>query len=95
MELFKEFCIDCFSLKKKVSRCICSKKLKKRRQAVNYKGREYKDYLEYAKSHSFEHTTEMDTVFNSQSGPYIQTLIFENTGLMIGFLHQEKTSALP
>lgn len=29
---------------------------------------------------------------NSLSGPYIQTFIFENTELMIGFLHQEKTS---
>ena len=92
MGLFKEFGIDNFSLKKKVSRRIKSKKLKKRRQPVNYEGREYKDYLEYAKTHPFEHTTEMDTVYNSQSGPYIQTFIFENTGLMIGFLHKEKTS---
>ena len=92
MGLFKEFGIDNFSLKKKVSRRIKSKKLKKRRQPVNYEGREYKDYLEYVKSHPLEHTTEMDTVYNSQSGPYIQTFIFENTGLMIGFLHKEKTS---
>ena len=92
IELFKEFGIDNFSLKKKVSRRIKSKKLKKRKQPINYEGREYKDYLEYLKSHPFEHTTEMDTVYNSQSGPYIQTFIFENTGLMIGFLHKEKTS---
>ena len=62
MGLFKEFGIDNFSLKKKVQRRIKSKKLKKRRQPVNYEGREYKDYLEYAKTHPFEHTTEMDTV---------------------------------
>lgn len=93
MGLFKEFGIDCFSLRKQVSRRIKSKKLKKRRQPVNYEGREYKDYLEYAKTHPFEHTTEMDTVYNSQSGPFIQTFYFENTGLMIGFLHKEKTSA--
>lgn len=93
MGLFKEFGIDNFSLKKKVSRRIRSKKLKKRRKPINYEGREYKDYLEYARTHPFEHTTEMDTVYNSQSGPYIQTFIFENTGLMIGFLHKEKTSA--
>lgn len=92
MGLFKEFGIDCFSLRKQVSRRIKSKKLKKRRQPINYEGREYKDYLEYAKTHPFEHTTEMDTVYNSQSGPFIQTFYFENTGLMIGFLHKEKTS---
>ena len=34
----------------------------------------------------------MDTVYNSQSGPYIQTFIFENTGFMIGILHTEKTA---
>ena len=33
----------------------------------------------------------MDTVYNNQSGPYIQTFIFENTSLMIGILHSEKT----
>lgn len=92
MGLFKDFGIDCFSLRKQVSRRIKSKKLKKRRQPVNYEGREYKDYLEYIKAHPFEHTTEMDTVYNSQSGPFIQTFYFENTGLMIGFLHKEKTS---
>ena len=93
MGLFKEFGIDNFSLKKKVQRRIRSKKLKKRNQPVNYEGRTYADYVEYVKAHPFEHTTEMDTVYNNQSGPYIQTFIFENTGLMIGFLHQEKTSA--
>ena len=92
MGLFKDFGIDNFSLKRKVSRKVCSKKLKKRKQPVNYEGREYKDYLEYAKTHPFESTTEMDTLYNHQSGPYIQTFIFENTSLMIGFLHQEKTS---
>lgn len=29
---------------------------------------------------------------NSLSGPYIQTFYFEESGLMIGFLHKEKTS---
>lgn len=34
----------------------------------------------------------MDTVYNYQTGPYIQTFIFENTSFMIGILHQHKTS---
>ena len=34
----------------------------------------------------------MDTVYNKQDGPYIQTFIFENTGLMIGILKQHKTA---
>ena len=34
----------------------------------------------------------MDTVYNNQEGPYVQTFIFENTGFMFGILHREKTS---
>ncbi len=34
----------------------------------------------------------MDTVYNHQSGPYIQTFIFENTSFMIGILHKTKTA---
>lgn len=93
MGLFKEFGIDNFSLKRKVSRKIRSKKLKKRKQPINYEGRTYDDYILFIKQHPYVSTTEMDTVYNNQSGPYIQTFIFEHTGLMIGFLHNEKTSS--
>ena len=34
----------------------------------------------------------MDTVYNNEQGPYIQTFIFEHTSFMIGILHREKTS---
>ncbi len=34
----------------------------------------------------------MDTVYNQQDGPYIQTFIFQNTGLMIGLFTYRKTS---
>ena len=34
----------------------------------------------------------MDTVYNQQDGPYIQTFIFENTGFMIGLLKKKKTA---
>ena len=40
----------------------------------------------------FETAKEIDTVYNNQSGPYIQTFIFENTGLMIGVLKKQKTA---
>ena len=68
------------------------KVLKVRKEPVNYTNRKYTDYVEFKKSHSNLITTEMDTVYNSRSGPYIQTFIFENTSFMIGFLHSEKTS---
>ena len=50
------------------------------------------DYLEYKIKHPNIATTEMDTIYNNQSGPYIQTFIFENTSFMIGILHSNKTA---
>lgn len=68
------------------------KKLKKRKEPVNYKERKYKDYLDFVTKNPTIPTTQMDTLYNQQDGPYIQTFIFQNTNLMIGFLHAEKTS---
>lgn len=80
------------SLKEKVKRKQFKNKYKKRKQPSCYIGHIYKDYLVFKDQNSNIKTTEMDTVMNSLSGPYIQTFIFEDTELMIGFLHQEKTS---
>ena len=92
MGYFKDWGIDNLSLKRKVKRKIQKKKLKKRAEAADYSGRKYDDYLRFKSINPGLITTEMDTVYNSQSGPYIQTFIFENTGLMIGILHTEKTA---
>lgn len=89
--VFKDFGIDNFSLRRQVS-MRQRKKLKKRREPVNYDGHKFSDYLEFIKDNPSIPTTEMDTVYNRPEGPYIQTFSFQNTGLMIGFLHQEKTS---
>lgn len=90
--IFKDFGIDNFSLRRQVS-MRARKKLKKRKEPVNYEGRKYLDYLEFIKENPSLSTTEMDTVYNQPEGPYIQTFSFQNTGLMIGFLHHERTSA--
>ena len=89
--IFQDYGIDNFSLRRQVS-MKKRKKLKKRKEPVNYEGRRYKDYLQFIKNNPTIPTTQMDTVYNNQDGPYIQTFIFQNTGLMIGFLHTEKTS---
>ena len=93
MGLFKDWGITNISLKRKVRR-ISKKKtvLKKRKEATNYTGRTYTDYLEYKIKNPNITTTEMDTVYNNQLGPYIQTFIFENTSFMIGILHKNKTA---
>lgn len=89
--VFKDFGIDNFSLRRQVSMKE-RKKLKKRREPVNYDGHKFSDYLAFIAANPSVPTTEMDTLYNQQHEPYIQTFSFQNTGLMIGFLHQEKTS---
>lgn len=90
--IFKDYGIDNFSLKRQVS-MKKRKKLKVRKDPVNYEGHKYDDYLLFRADNPTLPATEMDTVYNDPEGPYIQTFIFENTHLMIGFLHNEKTSA--
>ena len=92
MGLFKDWDVTNFTLKRKVRRKVSKKKFKKRKEPADYSGRTYTDYLEYKIQNPNVPTTEMDTVYNQQSGPYIQTFIFENTSFMIGILHQNKTA---
>lgn len=89
--IFEDYGINNFSLRRQV-KMKKRKTLKKRKEPINYENRRYTDYLDFRKNNPTIITTEMDTVYNHQEGPYIQTFIFENTGLMIGFLHSEKTS---
>ncbi len=92
MGLFKDWGVTNLTLKRQVKRKVSKKKLKKRKEPENYEGRTYTDYLEFKIQNPNVPTTEMDTVYNHQSGPYIQTFIFENTSFMIGILHKEKTA---
>ena len=71
--VFKGFGVDNFSLKEQVNRKQFKNKYKKRKEHPNYKGREYSDYILFTEEHPDVPTTEMDTVYNNQSGPYIQT----------------------
>lgn len=92
MGLFKDWGVTNLELRRKVARKIRkSKKLKKRSESTDYTGRKYDDYQTFIKNNPTSPTTEMDTVYNNPEGPYIQTFIFENTGLMIGLLKQHKT----
>lgn len=90
--VFKKFGVDNFSLKEQVGRRQFKEKYKKRKEPANYNGRRYADYLEFIQQNPDVSTVEMDTVYNQQSGPYIQTFIFPEMQFMIGRLHCEKTS---
>jgi IS30 family transposase len=91
--LFKPEGIDNFSLKEQVNRKRKKVKMKKRKEPVNYTGRTYADFMRFRNAHPDIPIVEMDTLYNTHGGPYLQTLIFEKTAFMIGFLHTEKTSA--
>lgn len=90
--VFKDFGVDNFSLKEQVQRKQWSKKYKKRKEPANYKGRSHQDYITFIQQNPEAKVVEMDTVYNSASGPYIQTFIFPELEFMIGRLHGEKTS---
>jgi IS30 family transposase len=66
-------------------------KHKPRKESVNYEGRKYSDFLVFCENNLDVNHFEMDTVHNNPSGPYIQTMMLA-ASLMIGFIHQEKTS---
>ena len=91
--VFKEYGLDSFSLKEKVQRKQLKKRFKKRNEAIIYEGRRYSDYLRFIENNPDIPTVQMDTVYNSPDGPYIQTLLFKRYNFMIGFVHKEKTAA--
>lgn len=90
--VFKKFGVDNFSLKEQVSRRQFKEKYKKRKEPANYNGRRYADYLEFIRQNPDVSTVEMDTLYNHQSGPFIQTFMFPGMQFMVGCLHCEKTS---
>lgn len=84
--------IDCFSLKEQVNRKRYRGKHKPRKERADYSGRTYSDFLNFLSKNPDTPYAEMDTVMNALEGPYIQTIIHNQTKLMIGFMHREKTS---
>ena len=90
--VFKDFGVDNFSLKEQVNRKQFKDKFKKRKEPANYDGRRYSDYLRFCAENPDAQTVEMDTLYNSPHGPYLQTLMFRNAAFMIGFIHKSKTN---
>jgi IS30 family transposase len=90
--VFKDFGVDNFSLKEQVNRKQFKEKYKKRREPSCYNGRKYPDFLRFREENPETPVTQMDTVYNHPSGPYIQTFMVEKANFMFGFLHNEKTS---
>lgn len=93
--VFKDFGVDNFSLKEMVGRKQrknFDEKYKKRREPKNYEGHKYTDYQNFLLENPDTPVTQMDTVYNQESGPYLQTIHLPGCGAMIGFLKAQKTS---
>lgn len=91
----EEYRIAAVDLRRTVSRRITKKdsvKYKKRIPRKFLVGRTYDDYLAFHAENPDVFVTEMDTVYNSEKGPFVQTFKLIKTGLLFGFYHETKTS---
>lgn len=88
--------ITVMDLRRQVSRKISKKKskdYKKRADRKYLQGRTYKDYKEYISDNPDVFVTQMDTVYNDETGgPFIQTFKFVNAGVLFGIYHENKTA---
>ena len=90
--VFRDYGIINLSLKEKVNRKPRKTKHKERKSPANYTGHTYSDYQELMAESEFSSTVEMDTLYNSPQGPFIQTLNLTDCMVMIGFLYEFRTN---
>lgn len=82
-------------LRRKVSRRIKKKRrndYKKRQDKKYIRGRTYKDYLNYMSENPDAFVTEMDTVYNDEFGPFIQTFKIMSCKFFFAVYHETKTA---
>lgn len=88
--------INCLDLKRQVRRKMKKSKreqYKPRKDRSYLLGRKNEDYLHYMEQNPSSHVVEMDTVYNDVSkGPFIQTFIFIDYGILFAIYHEVKTS---
>ncbi len=88
--------ITVMDLRRQVSRKLPKKKAhdyKKRQNRKFLEGRLYQDYQSYLQQYPDVFITQMDTIYNDESnGPFLQTFLFCQTGIMLAFLHEQKTA---
>lgn len=89
--VFRDYGVINLSLKEKVNRKTFKPRYRSKDSATHYLKRRYTDFIDFATHNPSQQITEMDTVYNSPEGPYLQTLIFRECQFMIGFIHARKT----
>ena len=94
--IFRWSGVAAVDLRRQVSRRIPrtrKSEYKKREERAYLRGRTYKDYCAYIKENPTVLVTEMDTVYNNgTNGPFIQTFKLMGPRVLLGFLHQKKTT---
>ena len=89
--------ITSMDLRRKVSRKPAKAKAatyKKRQDRRYLLGRTYRDYRAYLTENPDVFVTQMDTVYNDESGgPFLQTFKFVKAGLLFALFHEQKTAS--
>lgn len=91
----KPFGIDVFDLRRQLSRKLPKKQAseyKKREDRKFLKGRTFKEYKEYMAEHPTASVVQMDTVYNSSNGPFMQTFKFITIPFFFAVFQLEKTA---
>jgi IS30 family transposase len=96
-DLFSEIAGICpMDLRRQTSRKLPKKRAndyKKRADRSYLLGRTFKDYTSYLEVNPDAFVMQMDTVYNSEAGPFIQTFKFLCAGILFAILHKEKTAS--
>ncbi len=90
----KDYEIISLDLREKVRRKPIKNKnpLKKRTDRKFIIGHKFEDFEKFMNNNPEAIAIQMDTVYNSERGPIIQTFKIVQTGLLLGVLHNNKTS---
>jgi IS30 family transposase len=96
-DLFSKLVGICpMDLRRQTSRKLPQKRAndyKKRSDRSYLLGRTFKDYTSYLEVNLDAFVMQMDTVYNSEAGPFIQTFKFLCAGILFAILHKDKTAS--
>lgn len=93
--VFRPFGVLDIDLRLKTKRKMTKKQTivyKKRKDNKYLKGRTYQDYLNNIKEEPDINILQMDTIYNEQSGPFIQTFKLLNFDFLFGIFHETKSA---
>ena len=95
-DVFKPYGLTLTDLRQQVKRKRRKRKndicFKKRDTIKHIEGRRYEDYLQFVAENPALQVCQMDTVYNTPGGPYLQTFKFVKLNFIIAFLHARKTA---